>query len=53
VIRQGTGTVTIAPASGVTIRSIDSKRKIKGQYSSAALLKIGTDEWILVGSLEA
>lgn len=53
IIRQGTGTVTIAAGSGVTIRSVDSKTKIKGQYSSAALLQITTSEWILVGSLEA
>jgi len=53
IIRNGTGTVTIAAGAGVTIRSVDSKLKIKGQYASAALLKIGTDEWILVGSLEA
>lgn len=53
IIRNGTGTVTIAAGSGVTIRSVDSKLKIKGQYASAALLKIGTDEWVLVGSLEA
>lgn len=53
IIRQGTGAVTLVQGAGVAIRSIDSKKKIKGQYSSAALLKIGTDEWILVGSLEA
>ena len=53
LIRQGTGAVTIAPGSGVTIRSIDSKTKIKGQYASAAILQISTSEWILVGSLEA
>jgi hypothetical protein len=53
IIRQGTGTVTIAGGAAVTIRSVDSKTKIKGQYASAAILQIATKEWILVGSLEA
>lgn len=52
-VRLGSGTVTIAVTVGVTLRSTDSKNKIKGQYSSAALLKVATDEWVLAGSLEA
>jgi hypothetical protein len=52
-IRNGAGTVTFAPESGVTLRSVDNKRKIKGQFSSAALLKIDTNVWQLVGNLEA
>lgn len=45
--------VAIAAGSGVTIRSKDSKLKIDGQYASASLLKIDTDEWLLVGALKA
>jgi hypothetical protein len=52
VLRNGTGTITFAGASGVTLQSIDSKKSIKGQYSSAALLKVDTNLWQLVGSLE-
>lgn len=52
-VRLGAGAVTIAGTVGVTLRSIDNKNKIKGQYSSAALLKVATDEWVLAGSLEA
>lgn len=52
VLRNGTGTVTFAGASGVTVNSVDAKLAIKGQYSSAALLKTATDVWQLVGSLE-
>jgi hypothetical protein len=51
-IRQNSGTVTFLPTSGVTLQSIDNKRKIKGQFGSAALLKIGIDTWALLGSLE-
>jgi hypothetical protein len=52
IIREGSGTVSIAPVSGVTLLSTDSKRKIKGQYSSAALLKTASDTWLLIGSIE-
>jgi hypothetical protein len=46
--------VSIAPVDGdVTLNSISSNRKVKDQYGSCALKKIGTDEWVLVGSLEA
>jgi hypothetical protein len=52
IIREGSGTVSITPGSGVTLLSTDSKRKIKGQYSSAALLKTASDTWLLIGSIE-
>jgi hypothetical protein len=53
ILRYGTGTVSISPTSGVTLNSKNSERKISGQYGSVALKKIATDEWVLVGSLEA
>jgi hypothetical protein len=53
IIRYGTGTVSISPISGVTLNSANTYRKIKDRYGSAALKKIATNEWILVGSLEA
>jgi hypothetical protein len=53
IIRYGSGTVSISPTSGVTLNSVASNRKVKDQYGSCALKKIGTDEWVLVGSLEA
>jgi virulence-associated protein VagC len=52
VIRNGAGTVTFSPASGVTLNSDTTKRAIKGQFNSAALLKIAANTWSLVGSLE-
>jgi hypothetical protein len=51
-LRQGAGTISFAPGSGVTLQSIDNKRRIKGQFASAAVLKVDTDTWMLVGSLE-
>jgi Tfp pilus assembly protein PilW len=49
----GTGQVTVAGAGGVTLRSQGSKTKMFGQYSLATLLKIGTDEWVLLGNTAA
>jgi len=50
--RKGAGSVTVGGAS-VTIRSADSKLKLRAQYSTASLTKIGTDEWILFGDISA
>lgn len=50
--QTGTGVVTFS-ASGVTIRSKDSKVKLSGQYAAASLTKISGTEWLLVGSLAA
>jgi hypothetical protein len=50
--RQGTGNVTVAGASGVTLRSADNAVTLADRYSGATLMKIGTDEWLLVGDLE-
>jgi len=47
----GAGQVTISPAGAVTIRSEDSKLKIKGQYGVGGLLKVSTDEWVAFGNL--
>jgi hypothetical protein len=53
ILRYGTGTVSISPTAGVTLNSKNSETKISGQYGSVALKKIGENEWVLVGSLEA
>lgn len=53
ITRRGTGDVTIAGAGGVTLRSADSRAKIGKQYAAVAVIKIGTDEWLLVGNLKA
>jgi len=45
----GAGQVTVSGA-GVTIRSQGTKTKINGQYAVAALLKVGTDEWVFFGN---
>jgi hypothetical protein len=50
-LRYGTGTVTFAATSGVTIRSEGGKLKINAQYQAVTLKKIGTDEWVLIGAV--
>ena len=52
-IRQkGAGKITITPVTGVTIDSQDGL-VTTGQYAMASILKIATDTWVAVGSLEA
>lgn len=47
----GAGTLSFAAAGGVTIDSIGGFLSISAQYGTATLIKIGTNEWILAGSL--
>lgn len=53
LMQLGAGQVTVAGAGGVTVRSQGSKLKSNGQYSVMTLLKIGTDEWVLIGNTAA
>jgi hypothetical protein len=48
----GTGQVTVAGASGVTVNSTPGA-KIAARYGAAELVKIGTDTWLLTGDLSA
>jgi hypothetical protein len=52
-IRTGSGDVTFATASGVTLNSKNSWLKIGSQYSGATALKVGQNAWVLVGDLKA
>ena len=51
LLQLGAGQVSVAEGSGVNVRSEGSKKKLSGQYALATLVKIGTDEWVLVGNL--
>lgn len=51
LVQMGTGTVTVvAGTAGVTLRSTPSA-VLRTQYSAASVIKIGTDEWLLMGDL--
>lgn len=51
LLQLGAGQVTVS--SSATIRSEGSKTKLKGQYATATLVKIATDEWVLLGNTAA
>ena len=51
VLQLGTGQVSISTSA--TMRSQGDKYKLNGRYSLATLLKINTDEWVLLGNLVA
>jgi hypothetical protein len=52
VLQTGTGQVTIAGASGVTVNSTPGL-KLRAQWSSVTLLKRGSDSWIVFGDTSA
>jgi len=45
--------VTIDITETGTLNSVSSYKKINGQYTTATLKKIATDEWVITGSLKA
>lgn len=49
-LQYGTGQLTVGGATGVTVRSTPTNR-LRTQYSVATAIKIGENEWILVGDL--
>ena len=52
VMQGGSGQVTFAAMSGVTIRTPKTLNLAK-QYAVASIIIIGIDEWLLAGYLEA
>jgi prefoldin subunit 5 len=52
ILQTNTGEVTIAAASGVTLNRTPGN-KLRTQWSSATILKRGTNSWILYGDLKA
>lgn len=53
IFQYGAGQTTIVAGSGVDLRSSGAKLKLSGQYASAAIRKIATDEWAVTGELSA
>ena len=53
LVQLGTGKVTIAPDSGVTINSNGGLKSIAAQYVVVTLIKTATNTWLLIGSLIA
>lgn len=51
IFQYGTGSTSIVGAGGVSLRSRLNLTKIGGQYSGVTLMKTGSNEWLIVGSL--
>jgi hypothetical protein len=51
VTQMGTGQITFTPSGGVTMNSPDGANRSRVRYSAATLIKVGTDEWTLMGDI--
>jgi hypothetical protein len=49
ILRNGTGTVTIVPGTGVTINNQHGSLAIARQYGHVDLVRISSNQWILIG----
>lgn len=54
VVMLGTGTTTVAGATGVTVNGVSAgSGDLSAQYGAVRLLKIGTDTWVASGAIGA
>jgi hypothetical protein len=53
VLQYGAGQTTIVATGGVTLRSKSGQLKIGNQYTGVTLVKVGTDEWYVIGNVAA
>ena len=52
LLQKGAGQVTVAGAVGVTVNSTPGL-KLRARWSSATLIKLDTNTWVLIGDLQA
>ena len=53
ILRKGSGTLTVQGADGSVTVNATPGLKIRAQWSSATLLKLDTNTWVLIGDLQA
>lgn len=53
IMQYGAGQTTIVATGGVTLRSKSGQLKIGNQYTGVTLVKVGTDEWYVIGNVSA
>ena len=53
LIQYGTGVITVAGDTGVTVNAKSNHVKSAGQYSELRLIKVNSNEWLLSGDLSA
>lgn len=51
--QYGAGQITFTPAGGVTLHSVDSKRKTNKQYSTVQIMKTAAATYLLFGDIAA
>jgi hypothetical protein len=51
VLQYGAGQTTIVATGGVTLRSNQGFLRIGNQYTGVTLVKVGTNEWYVIGNL--
>lgn len=51
--QYGAGQITFTPAGGVTLHSVDSKRKTNKQYSTVQIMKTAASTYLLFGDISA
>jgi hypothetical protein len=51
--QEGSGQLTLAPISGVTLDNATPGLLSRAQYSVFSIEKVGTDEWIVAGDTAA
>jgi hypothetical protein len=52
-VQTGTGQITFAAGSGVTLNSKDAKLKTSARYSAASVLCVASGSYVLIGDLGA
>lgn len=53
VLQYNDGQTTIVAGAGVTLRSKSNWLKIANKWTGVTLVKVGTDEWYVIGNLSA
>lgn len=51
ISRLGSGTVTISAFPGVTLRSADNRNQLRAQNSTATIVKLSANDWLLFGDI--
>jgi hypothetical protein len=53
ITQSGAGKVTVAGAAGVTVNAPEGYLSLRAQWSSATLIKLNTNSWVLIGDITA
>lgn len=53
ILQIGSVQTSISNAVGVTLNSKNSNKKLSGAFSAATLIRISSDNWVLIGDLSA